>query len=84
MGGGVVFSKDPGQLESKSVSVNSVFMQYPHCVSFSSLLSISSREFAISEIAQQADKVRRDQQSGKGRQGGILHLDFAQITKELK
>ena len=62
------------------------------------MLSISSREFAISEIAQPADKVRRDQrdrEGGKGgkgggarqgtaRQGGILHLDFAQIAKELK
>ena len=57
------------------------------------MLSISSREFAISEIAQPADKVRRDQrdrEGGKGgkgggaRQWGILHLDFAQIAKELK
>ena len=38
------------------------------------MLSISSREFAISEIAQPADKVRRDQRDrerGKGeREGG--------------
>ena len=34
------------------------------------MLSISSREFAISEIAQPADKVRRDQRDREGREGG--------------
>ena len=34
------------------------------------MLSISSREFAISEIAQPADKVRRDQRDREGGKGG--------------